>query len=136
VRRLAHPVGAVSWKQFSDELAARSPRFGAAIANEVLPCAFWPEPVTQQPHAVSADGSRHRRDRQHRDPATPYGQAEDVARHLQHGVLVTVDARGHTSGGNSPCASSIVRRYLVDLTVPRRIALPLSHGFVRPRPRS
>ena len=114
-----HPVGAGSWKQFSDQLAARSPRFGAAIANEVLPCAFWPEPVTQQPHSVSADGSPPIVVIGNTgDPATPYGQAEDVARHLQHGVLVTVDARGHTSGGNSPCASSLVRRYLVDLTVP------------------
>jgi len=114
-----HPIGAVSWKQFSDQLAARSPRFGAAIANEVLPCAFWPDPVTQQPHTVTAPGSPPIVVIGNTgDPATPYGQAEDVARHLQNGVLVTVDARGHTSGGNSACATSIVRRYLVDLSVP------------------
>jgi pimeloyl-ACP methyl ester carboxylesterase len=113
-----HPVGALSWKQFSDELAARSPRFGAAIANEVLPCAFWPEPVTQQPHTVAAEGSPPIVVIGNTgDPATPYGQAESVARQLQRGVLVTVDARGHTSGDSS-CASSIVRRYLADLTVP------------------
>jgi len=114
-----HPVGAASWKQFADQLAARSPRFGAAIANEVLPCAFWPAPVAHQPHAVTAAGSPPIVVIGNTgDPATPYGQAEDVARHLEHGVLVTVDARGHTSGGNSACASSIVRRYLVDLTTP------------------
>jgi len=114
-----HPVGAASWKQFADQLAARSPRFGAAIANEVLPCAFWPAPVTHQPHTVAAAGSPPIVVIGNTgDPATPYGQAEDVARHLEHGVLVTVDARGHTSGGNSACASSIVRRYLVDLTTP------------------
>ncbi|MGZ4681581.1 MAG: alpha/beta hydrolase [Acidimicrobiales bacterium] len=114
-----HPVGAASWRQFADRLAAASPRFGAAIANEVLPCAFWPAPVTQQPHTVTAEGSPPIVVIGNTgDPATPYGQAEDVARHLQHGVLVTVDARGHTSGGNSPCASSIVQRYLVDLATP------------------
>ncbi len=113
-----HPVGALSWKQFADELAARSPRFGAAIANEVLPCAFWPEPATLQPHTVAAQGSPPIVVIGNTgDPATPYGQAESVARQLHRGVLVTVDARGHTSGDSS-CASSIVRRYLVDLTVP------------------
>jgi pimeloyl-ACP methyl ester carboxylesterase len=113
-----HPVGAESWKAFADQLAARSARFGAAIANEVLPCAFWSEPVEQQPHAISAAGSPPILVIGNTgDPATPYGQAQTVARQLQNAVLLTIDARGHTSG-SSACASSILRRYLVELDVP------------------
>jgi hypothetical protein len=40
-----HPVGAASYQQFAQELIALSPRVGGAIANELLPCAFWPAPV-------------------------------------------------------------------------------------------
>ena len=114
-----HPVGAASWKQFADQLAAASPRFGASIANEVLPCAFWPVPVQQEPHAVTAPGSPTILViGTTGDPATPYSQAEAVAHDLTAGLLVTLDGRGHTSGGNSSCVASIVRRYLVDLQAP------------------
>ena len=113
-----HPVGAASWKQFADQLAAASPRFGASIANEVLPCAFWPVPVQQQPHPVVAEGSPTIIVIGNTgDPATPYSQAEAVSRQLAHAELVTVDGRGHTSG-DSTCASNLVRRYLVDLEPP------------------
>src|SRR5262249_37415650 len=44
-----HPEGADAYAAFADELESISPRFGAAIANELLPCAFWPVQSTVKP---------------------------------------------------------------------------------------
>ncbi|MEO7555777.1 MAG: alpha/beta hydrolase [Acidimicrobiales bacterium] len=113
-----HPVGSEAFQQFADDLRAISPRFGAAIANELLPCAYWPVPVHSIIGTVTAPdgpptlvvGTTH-------DSATPYEQAVRVARDLEHGRLVTVEGEGHTSGSNR-CVREIVTSYLVDLALP------------------
>jgi hypothetical protein len=114
----AHPVGFDAWQAEAARSARRSPRFGAAIANELLPCAYWPEP-SRTPHLVRAPGtppilvvgSTG-------DVATPFSQAEAVAASLASGVLLTVDIDGHIALGDSACADAAVTRYLVDLTLP------------------
>jgi hypothetical protein len=88
------------------------------LANELLPCAFWPA-SRFVPHDVRAEGtppilvlgSTG-------DAATPYEQAEQVARTLESGVLLTIDIDGHVALGDSECATAATTRYLVDLTVP------------------
>ncbi len=46
------------------------------------------------------------------DPATPYEYAEQMARQLTSGVLVTYRGEGHLAYGNSSCVRAIVRDYL------------------------
>jgi hypothetical protein len=52
------------------------------------------------------------------DAATPYSQAERVARTLDSGALLTIEIDGHVALGDSDCATAAATRYLVDLTVP------------------
>jgi pimeloyl-ACP methyl ester carboxylesterase len=118
---LPHPSGADAYQALVTRVTARSPRFGAAIANEMLPCAFWSAATTGRPHSVYAPsappvllvGTTG-------DPATPYSSAEAVAAGLPTSVLLTDDGPGHTSGGRSDCVDAAVQRYLLNLTLPAR----------------
>jgi pimeloyl-ACP methyl ester carboxylesterase len=115
-----HPATIRSWRGDAAQAALRSPRFGAALANELLPCAYLPSSGLL-PHRIAAPGtppilvvgSTG-------DVATPYEQAVRVARNLDHGVLLTVDEPGHVAIGGSECATAAVTRYLVEGTVPDR----------------
>src|SRR5690606_18209784 len=90
-----HPVGYEAWQEAAEQAERISPRFGQVAVNELLPCAFLPE-TTLEPMAVRARGappilvvgSTG-------DAATPYEQAERVARMLESGVLLTVEQDGH-----------------------------------------
>jgi len=114
-----HPVGADAYHTFAQELIALSPRFGGAIANELLPCAFWPAPVHDITGPVVApDGPPVLVVGNTGDAATPYQQAVDVAGTLAHGRLLTFDASGHTALGRSACVASAETAYFVDLTLP------------------
>ena len=113
-----HPTGYAAWEGQAAAMVRSSPRFGRVLANELLPCAFWPETgYTPQPVTASGAppilviGSTG-------DAATPYAQAVDVAHTLRSGVLLTVHLDGHVALGDSDCATQIATRYLIDLTVP------------------
>jgi pimeloyl-ACP methyl ester carboxylesterase len=114
----AHPRGYAEWQESVARFAARSARFGAVLANELLPCAFWPE-GSHEARAVEAVGappilvigSTG-------DAATPYESAVEVSETLASGALLTVEIDGHVALGDSPCATARTTRYLVDLAVP------------------
>jgi pimeloyl-ACP methyl ester carboxylesterase len=116
----SHPAGYDAWQRTSAAFVERSPRFGRILANELLPCAFWP-PGTYEPAPVDAAGappilvvgSTG-------DAATPYDTAVSVARQLESGVLLTVELDGHIAIGDSECAEAAITRYLVDLVLPER----------------
>jgi pimeloyl-ACP methyl ester carboxylesterase len=113
-----HPVGSDEYRAFAQELEAISPRFGGAIANELLPCAFWPAPVHDIVGPIAAPGSPPILViGTTGDAATPYQQAVDVAMTLQNGHLLTVNGDGHAAYG-STCARDAEAAYFVDLTVP------------------
>jgi pimeloyl-ACP methyl ester carboxylesterase len=113
-----HPLGAAAWRRSALRGAKASPRFGAVLANQLLPCAFWPA-ATLTPHVVLARdappilvvGSTG-------DVATPYPQAVQAARTLRRGLLLTVHQEGHIAIDASPCANAVITRYLVDLVAP------------------
>jgi pimeloyl-ACP methyl ester carboxylesterase len=113
-----HPEGYEEWQRSSEAFVERSPRFGRILANELLPCAFWP-PGTYEPAPVDATGapailvvgSTG-------DAATPYDTAVAVSRQLDSGVLLTVELDGHIAIGDSACADAEITRYLVDLSIP------------------
>ena len=118
-----HPVGPEEWRLDADGARERSPRFGAALANELLPCAYLPSSGIQ-PHRVRAPGtppilvvgSTG-------DVATPYEKAVAVAERLDSGFLLTVEIQGHIAIGASDCADAAITRYLVD----GAIASPVPH---------
>lgn len=113
-----HPEGPEAWRRDAALAARASRRFGAALANELLPCAYLPNGALE-PHRVRAPGtppilvvgSTG-------DVATPYEQAEAVAERLASGVLLTVEIEGHVALGASDCADSAITRYLVDGALP------------------
>ena len=95
-----HPVGADEYRAFADQLIALSPRLGGSVANELLPCAFWPAPVKDiTGPVVAADGPPVLVVGNRGDAVTPYQQAVTVASMLAHGRLLTLDATGHTALG-------------------------------------
>ncbi|MEQ1786476.1 MAG: alpha/beta hydrolase, partial [Acidimicrobiales bacterium] len=113
-----HPVGYDEWQAEAARFARRSPRFGEVLANELLPCAFWPE-GTYEPGVIDAAGSPPILViGSTGDAATPYDAAVRVARQLTSGALLTVEIDGHVAIGDSPCATERATRYLVDLAVP------------------
>lgn len=115
-----HPVGADEWAKFSDRLEAISPRLGASVANELLPCANWPYPVARKTFSAKAAGAPPILVVGNSgDAATPIEQAEKMAASLESGVLITSDGLGHTSYGNAWRIDELTVAYLSDLTVPK-----------------
>jgi pimeloyl-ACP methyl ester carboxylesterase len=114
-----HPVGGAEWAAFAAELEAISPRFGAAVANEMLPCAFWPVPPDPVIGPVAAEGSGPVVViGTTGDAATPLAQAERVADGLADGRLVVYEGEGHTAYLSSPCVQDVVAAFLLDGTAP------------------
>ncbi|MFE7547831.1 alpha/beta hydrolase [Streptomyces gardneri] len=50
------------------------------------------------------------------DPATPYAEAVSLARQFPGGMLLSLDAPGHTGYGRSACVDGKVEAYLISLT--------------------
>lgn len=79
-------------------------------------CASWPFEATREPHEVTAPGSNpiivigglN-------DPATPYDWSVRLAEQLESGVLITVDAEGHSqyNQGNG-CVDDPVNDYFLN----------------------
>jgi pimeloyl-ACP methyl ester carboxylesterase len=115
-----HPVGADAYEDFAASLIEISPLLGGSIANELLPCAFWPAPVHDVTGpVVAADSPPVLVVGNKRDAITPYSQAVDVADTLAHGRLLTLDSSGHTALGRSDCVDDAEAAYYADLTLPR-----------------
>jgi pimeloyl-ACP methyl ester carboxylesterase len=113
------PPGPQEYEQFAADLIAEAPRVGAGVANELLPCAFWPAESTLDPRPIVAAGSPPVLVvGTTGDNATPYEQAVEVAETLADGHLLTFDGPGHVASGRSECIDDAETRYLVDLDVP------------------
>ena len=120
---LDHPDPVQSVTDVRAELPAyqqASPLIGASFAWSDLTCAYWPVPPKSQPHPVHyagappilVVGTTH-------DPATPYPDAQLMARQLGAAVLLTYNGDGHTAyGRGSTCIDGTVDAYLVQATVP------------------
>ena len=114
-----HPVGGDAWAAFSDELEAISPRFGASIANEMLPCAFWPVPPDPVNGPVRAEGAPPILVIGGTgDPATPLAQAERVAAGLADGHLLVYEGEGHTAYRRNQCVDDVVHSYILEGELP------------------
>jgi pimeloyl-ACP methyl ester carboxylesterase len=102
------------------EFKAAAPHFGVYLAWSSLPCAYWPYPATNRPHAIAAEGAPPIVVvGTLRDPATPYEWAVGLAEQLSSGVLLSWDGDGHTAyKRGSKCIDAAVDRYLLQGTPP------------------
>jgi pimeloyl-ACP methyl ester carboxylesterase len=113
------PGGREQWRLFADDLATLAPRFGATVANELLACVYWPSTGLDRPAPIEAAGAGPILViGTTGDPATPLIGAQRVAESLDSARLLVVEGFHHTAIGNNPCVVEIVRRYLVDSTLP------------------
>ncbi|MEF2978724.1 alpha/beta hydrolase [Subtercola sp. YIM 133946] len=101
------------------ELIAASPTFGPWWTYGDIGCASWPVPATRTPAPVSAPGANPilvigTTD----DPATPYEDAQSVAKQLESAQLITFVGEGHTAYNSSTCVHGIVNQYFLTGAVP------------------
>ncbi|MFN8053385.1 MAG: alpha/beta hydrolase [Acidimicrobiales bacterium] len=114
-----HPTGSAEYQAFANRLRALSPRIGGSVANELLPCAYWPAAPQSIVGPVTGEGGPPVLVLGNRgDAATPYESSVKIARMLTDGHLVSNDGEGHTSYGRSACVDDAVDAYLLRLTVP------------------
>ena len=102
----------------ADRQARRAPLLGP-LSGADLVCPLWPvAPAPRQPE-ITADGAAPIVVLGTTgDPATPYENAQGMARQLDSGVLVTLEGEGHTAYSQSDCIRASVNAYLVDGAVP------------------
>lgn len=112
------PRGTAEYRRFAEDAIAVSPRFGAAIANELLPCATWPVVASETPITEIDDIPPIMLIGNTGDPATPFANAEAVHERIARSVLVAVDGDGHTAFGSNPCVDRLVEAYLIEGQLP------------------
>jgi len=107
------------WPALADRMAAAAPLTGAAVANEILPCAFWTGVDPAPPRPIAAAGVEHILVVGNAgDAATPIEQARAVADQLEGGALLEHDGTGHASFTSSPCVQDVVLRLFIELALP------------------
>lgn len=116
--------GLSSWPQVIRRLSEVSAIGGPFVGwASWAPCASWRARSADRytgpwnastPHPILVVGTRF-------DPATPYANAQRVARLLGSAVLLTHDGYGHTSEADpSSCVQEAIRAYLVGVVTPPR----------------
>jgi pimeloyl-ACP methyl ester carboxylesterase len=108
------------WRSAASAAQKAAPQFGAALMWGSLPCAYWPVPAPA-PAPLRAEGAPPILVvGTTRDPATPFQQAQALARDLSSGVLLAWNGDGHTAYlMGSTCVDTAVDRYLITLATPR-----------------
>lgn len=113
------PRSLATVQQDAVKAKAKAPEFGVADLYGGISCSLWPYPATSQPMAITAPGSPPIVVvGSTGDPATPYADAQALAKQLQHGVLLTRVGDGHTGYPFSACIRNYVDRYFMSLTLP------------------
>ncbi|MGW1798106.1 alpha/beta hydrolase [Streptomyces sp. NPDC001984] len=102
------------------ELKQVAPQFGKFWVQFLTWCTSWPVPANQTAHPITAPGAAPILVvGTTRDPATPYNQAQALARQLQSGRLLTWDGDGHGAYiQGSTCIQNAVDHYLLDGRLP------------------
>lgn len=108
-------------RQQAAELAAAAPVIGPYMAYGDIGCANWPYKSTVTRGPIHADGSAPILVvGTTNDPATPYVWAQNLAKELQHGHLITYHGQGHTAYNKSnSCVNDAVDNFFVKGIVPK-----------------
>ena len=96
---------------------AAAPRLGANFAHGYS-CALWPVPQAQQVTVSGKGAGPIIVIGTTGDAATPLSSTRKMAKALESGVLLVVEADQHTGYGINTCIIMEVDNYLIDLTVP------------------
>ena len=100
-----------------DAFIAAAPRLGANFAYGYS-CALWPVPQAQQVTISGKGAGPIIVIGTTGDASTPLSSSRKMAKALESGVLMVVEADQHTGYGINTCIITAVDNYLVDLTVP------------------
>jgi pimeloyl-ACP methyl ester carboxylesterase len=106
-------------RQLAQEWSQKYPLFGAGSAVSLYTCSTWKADRTPLPKRDAQGAAPILVVGNSGDPVTPLPGAVDMAKDLDSGVLLTWQGQGHTSYPKTPCVTSAVDSYLVDLTVPQ-----------------
>jgi pimeloyl-ACP methyl ester carboxylesterase len=114
------PRSLEAWSSAAAAAAKAAPQFGAANIWGSLPCAYWPVPAAAPVRLRAAGAPPILVVGTTRDPATPFREAQALARDLKSGILLGWNGDGHTAYlEGSTCVDTAVDRYLVSLATPR-----------------
>ncbi|GLZ32357.1 peptidase [Lentzea sp. NBRC 105346] len=91
--------------------------FGAYFARTLLRCGPFPVPQLQKQEALKSSPPVLVLSTSN-DPVTPAPGTERAAQRLPGGVLLGWQGSGHGALGQSPCATTAARDYLIDAKVP------------------
>jgi len=114
------PRSLAAWSAAAAAAAKAAPQFGAPNIWGSLPCAYWPAPGAAPVRLRAAGAPPILVVGTTRDPATPFRQAQALARDLKSGILLGWNGDGHTAYlEGSSCVDTAVDRYLISLATPR-----------------
>ena len=105
-------------RRLQGEWRTKYPLFGASLAIGLLPCVFWPTEHDPYPTGAAQGAPPILVVGTTGDPATPYENTQRLATMLGTGEVLTWEGEGHTAYPNTPCITTAVDGYLIDLTVP------------------
>ena len=107
-------------RQAAATLSKAAPVIGPYLSYGDISCANWPYKSTLKRGPIAAAGSAPILVvGTTNDPATPYVWAQNLARELENGHLVTYKGEGHTAYNKSnSCVNNTVDNFLVQGTVP------------------
>jgi pimeloyl-ACP methyl ester carboxylesterase len=109
------------------DLRARAPQMQVSplALSAVVGCLGWPSPAANPQRVLRPATAPTLLINARYDPATAHAWARGVAAQLgPAATLVTYQGWGHVVYGRSPCVTSVVDRYLVDLRRPPGVACP------------
>lgn len=107
-------------RDLQSQWRTKYPMFGASLAVGLLSCRYWPGQHDPYPTVAATGAPPIVVVGTTGDPATPYEQTQRLADMLGVGTVLTWEGEGHTAYPQTPCITSAVDAYLVDLTVPSK----------------
>jgi pimeloyl-ACP methyl ester carboxylesterase len=105
-------------RRLAGEWNQKYPLFGAGSAAGLYTCIPWKVDRTALPKRDAPGSPPLVVVGNSGDPVTPLPGAVDMSRDLTTGVLVTWQGQGHTSYPKTPCVTTAVDSYLIDLKAP------------------
>ena len=100
-----------------DTFIAAAPRLGANFAYGYS-CALWPVEQAKRITITAAGAGPIVVIGTTGDAATPLSSTRNMAKGLEQGILIVVEANQHTGYGTNECVVGAVDNYLINLSVP------------------